>query len=257
MSLELSDDHVAEICRVLIDHGVQFVVIGGVAARLHDTGHATIDIDVCPATDEENLERLSVALRQLDARLRVEGEPDGIPFDPHPDSLRQVTTMTLITTNGPLDLCFQPAGFAHGYQSLTGNSVTIEVAAVEVPVASLADVVASKRTAGRPKDIVALPALELDSDRWNRDCPMYQRCTRTPVNQREPRGRAGTRIPRLQGIPLDRWSCHLYRIDLTTQRSRFKFCPRHHSKSPGTRCFLASGVSAASNSSHRERSIAA
>lgn len=160
MSLELSDDHVAEICRVLLHHRVQFVVIGGVAARLHDTGHATIDIDVCPAADEENLDRLAKALRQLDARLRVEGEPDGIPFDPHPASLRQVTTMTLITTNGPLDLCFQPAGFANGYDSLSGNSVTIEVAAVEVPVASLADVVASKRAAGRPKDIVALPALE-------------------------------------------------------------------------------------------------
>ena len=160
MSLDLSDDHVAQICAVLLDHGVRFVVIGGVAGRLHDTGHATIDIDVCPATDEENLDRLGKALRQRDARLRVGGEPDGIPFDPHPASLRQVTATTLITTNGPLDLCFQPAGFTDGYESLSGNSVTVEVAAVEVPVASLADVVASKRAAGRPKDIVALPALE-------------------------------------------------------------------------------------------------
>lgn len=59
MSLELSDEHVAEICRVLIENGVLFVVIGGVAARLHDTGHATIDIDVCPAGDDENLDRLA------------------------------------------------------------------------------------------------------------------------------------------------------------------------------------------------------
>ena len=160
MSLELSDDHVAEICGVLLDHGVQFVVIGGVAARLHDTGHATIDIDVCPAVDDANLNCLAAALRKLDARLRVEGEPDGIPFDPHPASLRQVTTMTLITANGPLDLCFRPAGFADGYECLNANSVTIAVAAVEVPVASLADVVTSKRAAGRPKDIVALPTLE-------------------------------------------------------------------------------------------------
>ena len=130
MSLELSDEHVAQICAVLLGHRVQFVVIGGVAARLHDTGHATIDIDVCPATDEENLNRLANALRQLDARLRVEVEPDGIPFDPHAASLRQVTTMTFITGNGPLDLCFQPAGFADGYESLSGNSVTIEVAAI-------------------------------------------------------------------------------------------------------------------------------
>lgn len=49
---ELNDEHVAAICRVLIDHGVQFVIIGGMAARLHDTGHATVDVDICPSTDQ-------------------------------------------------------------------------------------------------------------------------------------------------------------------------------------------------------------
>ena len=160
MPPELSDDHVAEICRGLLRHGVQFVVIGGVAARLHDTGHATVDIDICPSVDEDNLVRLARALRDLNARLRVAGEPDGVPFDAHIDSLRHVATMTLVTTNGPLDLCFQPAGFAGGFASLSQNSVTVEVSTVEVPVASLADVVESKRAAGRPKDIIALPALE-------------------------------------------------------------------------------------------------
>lgn len=160
MPPELDDDHVAAICGVLLDHGVEFVVIGGVAARLYETGHATVDIDVCPSTAGANLERLSAALRELGARLRVEGEPKGVPFDPHPDALRQVSTLTLLTTSGPLDLCFRPAGFDEGFESLVGSSVVIEVAAVDVPVASLADVVASKRSAGRPKDIVALPALE-------------------------------------------------------------------------------------------------
>ena len=160
MPPEIDDQHVATICRVLLDHGVRFVVIGGVAARLHRTGHATIDVDVCPSNDADNLERLAAALRDLGARLRVEGEPDGIPFDPHPDTLRQVSTMTLITTAGPLDLCFRPAGFDDGYVELVTDAVVIEVAAVAVPVAALADIVASKRSAGRPKDIVALPALE-------------------------------------------------------------------------------------------------
>ncbi len=160
MSRELGDDHVGAICRVLIEHGVQFVVIGGVAARLHNTGHATLDIDVCPATTEENLERLSGALRELGARLRVEGETGGIAFDPHPDTIRQVNTLTLITEHGPLDLCFEPAGFGEGYEALATDAVTIEVDAIGIPVASLADVVESKRAAGRPKDIVALPALE-------------------------------------------------------------------------------------------------
>jgi hypothetical protein len=82
MPPELSDDHVAAICRVLFNHDVRFVVIGGMAARLHDTAHATIDIDICPSTEDANLNRLAGALRDLGARLRVEGDPAGVPFDP-------------------------------------------------------------------------------------------------------------------------------------------------------------------------------
>jgi hypothetical protein len=160
MPPELSDEHVAAICRILLDHGVQFVIIGGVAARLHDTGHATIDIDICPSADAANLSKLADALQALGARLRVEGDPDGVEFDPHPDTLGQLAMMTLITEHGPLDLCFTPAGFPEGYPALTEHASTIVVGAVDLPVASLEDVVVSKRAAGRPKDIVALPPLE-------------------------------------------------------------------------------------------------
>jgi hypothetical protein len=160
MSAELDDDHVVAICRVLQDHDVAFVIIGGIAARLHDTGHATVDVDICPSRDESNLTNLALALRALGTRLRVEGDPDGVTFDPHPDMLRRVSTMTLITAHGPLDLCFTPAGFADGYPALQRHAVVIRVADTDLPVASLDDVVASKRAAGRPKDIVALPALE-------------------------------------------------------------------------------------------------
>lgn len=160
MPPELSDDHVAAICRVLIEHDVEFVIIGGVAARLHDTGHATVDIDICPSTHDGNLSNLAEALQDLGARLRVEGDPGGVMFDAHPDALRQVATMTLITEHGPLDLCFVPAGFPEGYESLSENAVSVMVGAIDLPVASLQDVVESKRATGRPKDIVALPLLE-------------------------------------------------------------------------------------------------
>jgi len=56
---EVDDNHIAAICRVLVEHDVAFVVIGGVAARLHQTGHATVDIDVCPSHVEDNLTRLA------------------------------------------------------------------------------------------------------------------------------------------------------------------------------------------------------
>jgi hypothetical protein len=160
MPPELDDDHVAAICAALAAHEVAFVVIGGVAARLHDTGHATVDIDLCPARDPQNLQRLSAALKEMGARLRVEGDPHGVDFNAHPDLLASMTTMTLITRHGPLDLCFTPAGFPEGYDHLVVSAVHVKVLDVNVPVAALEDVVQSKRAAGRPKDVVALPALE-------------------------------------------------------------------------------------------------
>lgn len=160
MPPELSDDHVARICSVLHQHRVSFVVIGGIAARLHETGHSTVDIDICPSRSVDNLKRLSTALIDMGARLRVEGSPAGVVFDAHPEMLKNVTTLTLATDLGPLDLCFAPAAFPEGYEALAPGALTIEVRHIGIPVASLGDVVSSKRAAGRPKDIVALPALE-------------------------------------------------------------------------------------------------
>lgn len=159
-SPELDDDHVVAICSVLAEHGVEFVVIGGVAARLHDTGHATVDIDVCPSRRADNLRRLSAALTELGTRLRVEGEPDGVEFEPHPDLLVNMTTMTLLTRHGPLDLYFEPAGFSGGYDDLAPRLVVVRRDGVDIPLASLEDVIVSKQRAGRPKDVAALPALE-------------------------------------------------------------------------------------------------
>jgi hypothetical protein len=165
---ELDDEHVVAICRALTVHDVAFVVIGGAAARLHGTGHATVDIDVCPSRAKDNLARRATALRAVGARLRVEGDPAGVAFEPHADLLAKVTTMTLITRHGPLDLCFTPAGFAGGYDELAPHAIVVQLANVEVPVASLEDVVTSKRAAGRPKDITALPALEAHLQRERR-----------------------------------------------------------------------------------------
>ncbi len=53
---EVDDTRIAAVCRVLLEHRVEFVVIGGVAARRQDSGYATVDIDICPSLVEENLE---------------------------------------------------------------------------------------------------------------------------------------------------------------------------------------------------------
>ncbi len=79
----------AAVCRVLIPHGVQFVIIGGMAARSHETGNATVDVDIRPSTDAANRPGCAEAPGGLGARLRASGDPDGVAFEPHADMLRQ------------------------------------------------------------------------------------------------------------------------------------------------------------------------
>lgn len=154
------DDPLLAIVARLIDDGVDFIVIGGMAAHLHGTGHSTIDVDVCPSSTVDNLDRLAASLRTMNARLRVESDPHGVPFDPHPQLILQMSSLTMITDLGPLDLCFAPAAFPDGFDDLSATAVSVIVEGRNVSVASLADVVASKRAAGRVKDVVALPGLE-------------------------------------------------------------------------------------------------
>jgi hypothetical protein len=102
-------------------HDVQYVVIGGFAAELHEVAiPPTRDIDVTPAATESNLETLAVALNELDARFRVpDGPPDGVevPGGITAPWLAGMVRITLMTSAGPLDIALRPDGTA-GYDDL-------------------------------------------------------------------------------------------------------------------------------------------
>jgi hypothetical protein len=139
-------------------HGVTYILIGGLAAAAHGSPLVTLDADIVPAVDRDNLTRLTAALRDLDARLRVEGIPDGVPFEFDPVTLRNGNVWTLLTRHGPLDICLYPVG-SDGYDSLATRQWIVDYDGVMVAVADLADIIRSKEVAGRPKDRQALPTL--------------------------------------------------------------------------------------------------
>lgn len=147
-----------EILAALDRHGVRYVVIGGLAAILHGAPHVTTDVDIVPEEALRNLERLSEVLRELNAKIRVAGEEDGVPFGHDADSLARVRIWNLVTDRGNLDITFQPSG-TYGYEDLRRDAVRMTVRGVEVPVAALADVIRSKEAAGRERDRAILPTL--------------------------------------------------------------------------------------------------
>jgi len=150
----------AAIVAVLNRHQVRYVIIGAFAALAQQAPiPATRDIDVTPETSQENLARLSLALTELGARIRTEGVPDGLPFGHDATSLAAADVWNLICADGEFDISFHPSGFAEGYAELVVNAHRLRVGEVEVIVADLADVIRSKETAGRPKDLRVLPLL--------------------------------------------------------------------------------------------------
>ena len=136
-------------------HGVDYVLIGGLAARLHGSPLLTEDIDITPAVDQENLTRLAAALRELEARLRGAEDVD-FPLDDR--SLASAETLTTTTRAGWLDVCSRPAG-GQSYETLAPNAQTYELFGLHVRVASLDDVIRSKEAASRDKDLRSLATL--------------------------------------------------------------------------------------------------
>jgi hypothetical protein len=142
----------------LSDAGVDYVLIGGLAAVLHGSSAMTNDADIVPSAEPRNLECLSVALRDLDARIRSDRDPEGLAFDPHPDLLAGMAMLNTTTRCGDLDLTFRPSG-TDGYDDLVQRAESMNLGGLEVRVAALRDIIASKEAADRPKDRAVLPIL--------------------------------------------------------------------------------------------------
>jgi hypothetical protein len=134
----------------LTGHGVDFVIVGGIAAVLHGSERNTFDLDICPAQDSANLDALGTALVEIDARLR--GIEDDVPFIPDGRSLAGIEILTLSTSLGPLDIIVRPYG-SPPYSALRRRATRMQTGTeAAVLVASIDDLIAMKRESDRPKD---------------------------------------------------------------------------------------------------------
>ena len=150
----------AAIVAALNRREVRYVVIGAFAAIAQQAPiPATRDINITPEAGQDNLARLSRALTDLGARIRTEAVPEGLPFSHDAASLAAAETWNLVCAAGEFDISFRPSGFAGGYAELAVSARRVRVGDVEVVVADLGDVIRSKESAGRPKDLRVLPLL--------------------------------------------------------------------------------------------------
>jgi hypothetical protein len=145
------------IIQLLTGRGIDFVVVGGIAAVLHGSPRLTQDLDLCYSTDRANLAALGRALVDMDAHLY--GVEEAVPFMPDERTLAHVELLTLQTEHGKLDLMTHPGG-APTYGRLRAGAETYDVGGVLVRAAGIADLIAMKQAAGRKKDLADVEELE-------------------------------------------------------------------------------------------------
>jgi predicted nucleotidyltransferase len=137
--------------------GVRFVVIGGVAAGIHGSSRATLDLDICYDPAPDNVAALARLLADRHAYLR--GVEPGLPFMMDERALRTTPVMTLTTDAGPIDVMDRVAGVGD-YPAVLAASVEVEAFGQRFQALGLPGLVAAKKATGRPRDQEQVPELE-------------------------------------------------------------------------------------------------
>jgi predicted nucleotidyltransferase len=141
----------------LVGKRVRFVIIGGFAGQLLGSSLITGDLDLCYAGDDDNLERMARALKELHATLR--GAPKDVPFILDAETLKMGDHFTFDTDAGALDILGHPAGIPGAYEELARAASEMRLGPHKVKVASIDDLIRMKRAAGRPQDLYAVEVL--------------------------------------------------------------------------------------------------
>ena len=144
-----------EILELLNNHEVEYIVVGGVAAVIQGAPITTFDLDALVRVSDDNAERLSSALEDLDARYREHSST----VRPTKEDILAGGHLLLLTRAGPLDV-LGFIGDKNRYEDLIDRSSEVEMTVGTFRVLDLEELVRQKKDSDRAKDRVMLELLE-------------------------------------------------------------------------------------------------
>jgi hypothetical protein len=154
-------------------HGVDFVVVGGVAGLAHGSSYPTYDLDVAYSRDPGNLRHLVAALTEIGVTLRA--APENLPFQLDAQTFADGANFHFDTEFGSFDILGDLAGIK-SYESLRKHSKSERIGGVDIRIASLDDLIAMKRAANRVKDqLMVLEYVELAEEIRRREAEEDER----------------------------------------------------------------------------------
>ena len=159
---------IGAILRTLVEFGVEFVVVGGVAVQAHGYLRGTGDLDIVPKPTLLNLSRLGEALSDLEAQPWRTTLPVAVT-DPH--LLGRVPLVPLVTRHGRVDLLnlAHLSGAPGSFDDLTERALRVGLDGLSVTIVGLDDLIRMKRAAGRPQDLMDIGALTRSDEDLERE----------------------------------------------------------------------------------------
>jgi hypothetical protein len=127
---------------------VDYVTVGGFAVMAHGVVRATVDVDIVPAPDRDNQERLAAALAELAAHPH--GEPDT-----RVDAalLGREANMRFVSAAGQVDVLSAPQ-YRRLFDDLRARAIVVDVDGITLTVASRNDLIRLKAGTGRDRDLL-------------------------------------------------------------------------------------------------------
>jgi hypothetical protein len=152
----LTSVNLGAILEGLIEAGVDFILVGGLAAVVQGAPVTTMDVDIVHNQSPENIAKLLSFLKSVDAFHR---RPDDKIIEPKEGDISGMGHALFTTQLGPLDiLAVIEEGRAYG--DLLEHTVEIEFRNHTIRVLELKMLIQLKRTSTDPKDMQRLPVLE-------------------------------------------------------------------------------------------------
>jgi len=153
---ESTSVNLGAILEGLIEAGVDFILVGGLAAVVQGAPVTTMDVDIVHNQSSENIAKLLSFLKSIDAFHR---RPDDKVIEPKEGDISGMGHALFTTQLGPLDiLAVIEEGRAYG--DLLEHTVEIEFRNHTIRVLDLKMLIQLKRNSTDPKDRQRLPVLE-------------------------------------------------------------------------------------------------
>jgi hypothetical protein len=142
--MTLADDQ-AHLLHALLRNGVDFVIVGGVAAQLRGWAGTTADLDIAVASEDDNATRINRALAEV-GLMKTDVGGLGTSFE---------------TRHGRLEIVRRADGVGV-YDDWMRNATEMTFDHLTIVVAARDDIVRSKEASNREKDRAALPGMRRD-----------------------------------------------------------------------------------------------